>query len=223
MRPYYAVTPYEGITAQAKDVKYSLGCAGYKNLPLLSAIVKAKNGKPGFWAKTFAQPPTVKDRKPVEELYVEQSEMPFMDYEPPTIDGDLFYIDLEADFTPEEDGDYEFGIALCGTANLYIDGELVVDNTTNQRAGDSFFGAGTVEERGSIKLKGGKTHKVFVQFGSAPTATFRTPGVTFMRGGGMRIGGTKKTDAKTEIELAVQLAKEVEQVVVFAGLTVSMS
>ena len=46
-------------------------------------------------------------------------------------------------------------------------------------------------------------------------------GAVVMGVGGIRVGGTRKTDAKVELEKAVKLAKEVDQVVVFAGLNVS--
>jgi beta-glucosidase len=86
------VTPYDGIKTQAKDVKYAFGAAGHKFLPLLSQIVKTPDGKPGFTAKTYAEPYSNKDRKAVEEIHVEQSDSVLIDYEPPNIEGDTFYI-----------------------------------------------------------------------------------------------------------------------------------
>jgi beta-glucosidase len=64
----------------------------------------------------------------------------------------VYYADVIGLYTPEESGIYEFGPTVYGTAKLYIDGELVVDNETVQVAGDTVFGAGTVEEKGTISL-----------------------------------------------------------------------
>lgn len=136
----------------------------------------------------------------------------------------LFFFDLEATLTPEEDGDYTFGLVVSGTAKLFIDGELVIDNATTQQSGDSFFGAGTVEERGSLKMQAGKTYEVLMQFGSFSTATYDLPpGVSPVNGGGFMLGGIKDTDPKEEIQKAVDLAKSVDQVVICAGLNVSFT
>ncbi|KAI0421658.1 glycosyl hydrolase family 3 C-terminal domain-containing protein [Xylaria grammica] len=39
----------------------------------------------------------------------------------------------------EETAEYEFSISVAGTAKLFIDGKLVIDNETKQRLGGSFF------------------------------------------------------------------------------------
>jgi beta-glucosidase len=41
---------------------------------------------------------------------------------------------------------------------------LVIDNWTRQRRGDSFFGCGTVEEKGVYPLKANTAHSIFVEF-----------------------------------------------------------
>jgi beta-glucosidase len=47
---------------------------------------------------------------------------------------------------------------------LYVDGNLVIDNWTRQRRGGTFFGFGTVEERGTCSLEANKKHDIFVEF-----------------------------------------------------------
>ena len=223
LRPYYAVTPFDGISAQAPDAKYSLGAVGYRRLPVLSYLTKTGEGKRGLTAKFYKDPPTSSARKPVDSVHVEDSDILLSDYSNPEIREITFWMDLEGQLTPEEDGEYLFGLTVCGTAKLFIDGKLVIDNTENQKPGDSFFGSGTVEEIGSAVLKAGQTYDVHVQFGSSTTSKMKTPGATVMAGGGVRVGGTKKTEPEAEIEKAVQLAKEVDQVVVCAGLNVSIT
>lgn len=218
--PYYTVTPYDGIAEQAKDVKYSLGAVGYKTLPLASAITKSKDGKPGFTMRVYLEPPTDKTRKPIDEVYVPNAFLMLMDYKLPLQEQTtLYYIELEGTFTPEESAEYQFGLSVCGTAKLYVDSKMVVDNETHQTFGDSFFGAGTREEIGIAALEKDKTSTILVQFGSGPTMTFRTPGATAFGAGGLRVGAALRTDPETELEKAVVLAKEVDQVVLCMGLS----
>ncbi|KAK7543885.1 beta-glucosidase [Phyllosticta citricarpa] len=220
LRPYYAVTPFEGIKAQGKaDVRYALGAAGYRRLPDLGRTVKTADGKSGLTAKFFIDPPSEKERKQVDQVHVETSDILLADYKNPEITSPYFWVDLEGKLTPDESRVWLFGVSVCGTAKLWIGGELVVDNTENQKQGDSFFGSGTIEEIGNIHLEAGKTYDVLLQFGSSATSNLRTTGTTVMAGGGVRLGGTVKTEAQDEIDKAVKLAKEVDQVVVIAGLS----
>lgn len=223
LRPYYAVTPYEGISAQKQDVEYALGAVAYRSLPVLSYLTKAKDGKKGLVAKFFKEPPTDKSRKQIDEVLVEASDILLSDYKHPEITTDTFYMDLEGELTPEESGEYIFGVSVCGTAKLFVGGKLVVDNTENQRQGDTFFGSGTVEETGTMKLEAGKAYDIHLQFGSSTTSNMKTPGATVMAGGGVRVGGTIQTEPQAEIDKAVKLAKEVDQVVIIAGLNVSIA
>ncbi|KAK8152912.1 beta-glucosidase [Phyllosticta citrichinensis] len=221
LRPYYAVTPFEGIKAQGEgDVKYALGAAGHRRLPDLGRTVKTADGsKSGLTAKFFIDPPSAKERKQVDTVHVETSDILLADYKNPEITSPYFWVDLEGKLTPDESREWLFGVSVSGTANLWIGGKLVVDNTENQKQGDSFFGSGTIEEFGSIYLEAGKTYDVLVQFGSSATSNLRPTGTTVMAGGGVRVGGTIKTEAQEEIDKAVTLAKEVDQVVVIAGLS----
>lgn len=130
----------------------------------------------------------------------------------------LFYADLEGTFTPEEDGFYDFGLTTHGTAQLFIDGKSVIDNTRDQIPGDSFFGAGTEEKKGAIKLKAGESYKVLVKFCSTPTSKMNVLGVTSMGAGGFLLDDIRRMDLEEEISKVVALAKKVDQVIICASL-----
>lgn len=221
LRPYYTVTPLEGIKAQGSDVRYTLGAAGFKRLPLLGSLLKTRDGVTGFTLKFYEDPPSKPKRDIIDQVHLDDSNVYLVDYQNPKMHGDVLYVDLEATLAPEETGEYDFGLTVHGTGKLFIDGNLVIDNETKQTQGDGFIGAGTVEELGSMHMKAGKTYSVLVRYGSAPTSTFKKPGVTSMGHGGFRLGGTRRTNPQSEIEKAVRLAKEVDQVVICAGLSVS--
>lgn len=89
---------------------------------------------------------------------------------------------------------------------------------TKQTPGDSFFGSGTIEEIGSIKLEAGKTYDVHIEFGSLPTKTYAREGTTAFGAGGIRVGCYRKLSMADERRKAVDLAKSVEQVILCIGL-----
>ncbi|KAI9924491.1 hypothetical protein ASPWEDRAFT_147070 [Aspergillus wentii DTO 134E9] len=218
--PYYVVTPYEGVSAQSKgEVTFSQGVYSHKQLPLLGPHMKTADGKPGFMFRVYNEPASEPKREAVDELHLVPSIGFLMDYTNPEIKSMTFYVDMEGYFTPEEDGLYDFGVTVVGTGKLLIDGEVVVDNTKNQRQGSEFFGSATVEEIGSKELKAGQTYKIVVEFGTAPTSDLDTRGVVAFGPGGFRFGASRRVDQEELISNAVELASKADQVVIFAGLT----
>lgn len=222
LKPYWLVTPLEGIAKHAPQVRYAEGATNYKQLPILSRLTKTLDGRPGCIARFYNEPFGADCRVCKDEIYTDVSEMLLVDYAHPDVSPELFYMDLESTFSPDVGGEYEFGCSVRGTAKLYIDGQLVVDNATKQRQGSTFLGAGTLEERGSKVLEAGKTYHVVLQFGSSLTQKVKKKGATAMRGGGVRVGGCLKVVPEMELQMAVELAKEVDQVVICAGLSVCL-
>ncbi|KAI9371250.1 glycosyl hydrolase family 3 N terminal domain-containing protein [Aspergillus egyptiacus] len=217
---YYTVTPFEGVSSQSKgDVQFAQGAYSHKDLPLIGHLLKTDDGTPGFKFRVYDEPPSNPNRELLHELHLVSSQGFLMDYTHPKIKSLLYYVDMEGYFTPEEDGIYDFGVVVVGTGKLLVDGELVVDNTKNQRLGSAFFGNGTVEETGSKHLKAGQTYKIVLEFGTAPTSDIDTRGVVIFGPGGFRFGAARRTTQEELISKAVSLASRSDQVVVFAGLT----
>ncbi|KAI6086808.1 glycoside hydrolase family 3 protein [Hypoxylon rubiginosum] len=215
---YYAVTPFDGISSKlSSPPDYTIGQYSHKLLPLLGYSTKSANGELGMTMKVYTEGPDVTDRKPVDQLELLKTEMLLIDYENPKVKSPLWYATLEGSLVADEDATWEFGVIVSGTANLYINGELIVDNSQKQTLGEAFFGSATVEEKGFYKLEKGKTYDFKVTFGSSPTSKLGG-GAVLLNGGALRIGGCKVIDPKAEIARAVELARDADQVIVCAGL-----
>ena len=221
LAPYYTVSPFDGVVGKSQgDVKFTQGVYSHKELPLLGPLLKTEDGKTGFNFKVYNEPQSAgKERTVVDELHLISSAGFLMDYINPKIKSKTFYVDMEGLFTPEEDGLYDFGVTVVGTGRLLVDGEVVVDNTKNQKQGSAFFGTATIEERGTKELKAGQTYKVVFEFGSAPTSDLDTRGIVAFGPGGFRFGATRRVSQEQLISTAVEQAAKAEQVVIFAGLT----
>ncbi|KAJ5914621.1 hypothetical protein N7504_003504 [Penicillium tannophilum] len=221
LAPYYTVTPFDGVSAKSNgEVKFSQGVYSHKELPLLGPLMKTEDGKTGFTFKVYNEHPSAgTERTVVDELQLIPSLGFLMDYVNPKIKSLTYYVDMEGYFTPEESGLYDFGVTVVGTGRLLIDGEIVVDNTKNQKQGSAFFGTATIEERGEKELKAGQTYKVVFEFGTAPTSDLDTRGIVAFGAGGFRFGASRRVSQEDLISAAVEQAKTAEQVVIFAGLT----
>lgn len=213
------MTPFDGISAKlSSPPDYALGQYSHKMLPLLGLSVKSLAGKPGMTMTVYNEHPADKpDRQPVDTIEIDKTELLLVDYYNPKITSETWYADLEGSLVADEDCTWELSLAVVGTAKLFCNGELVVDNATRQRAGDTFFNQGTVEEKGTLRVAKGETYRFKVQFGSAATSKLGGGRVLF-GAGALRVGGCKAVDPAAEIRRAAALARDADQVVLCAGL-----
>ena len=224
MQPYYAVSPWDGVKAKLRDstkLEYAVGCFSHKEMPLVSnqfTVASNPNSTKGLVFKSYNDPRGSGDRTAVDEILLSTTYCMLMDYRNPKLKSKLWYADVEGYFQAERTGDYELGLCVYGTGNLYVNDILVIDNSTKQTQGSAFFGTGTVEEKGRIFMEEGKVYHVRLEFASAPTSKLSGSGVPQFGGGGFRIGGAWVLDMDDTIAEAVHLASEVDQVVICAGL-----
>lgn len=195
-------------------VDYALGCVADNKPALITNIM------PQLQMAVYNAPPSNPARQKVDEITTHEASLYFFDYHPPlpTSHRGAWYIDFAGNLRPEATGEYLFSLSVAGTARLFVDGELVVDAATHQTPGGTFFGFGTCEIYGRIKLEKDKDYAVTVQWGSLATSPMQTHGSDSTTGGGIRIGCAYQVDAVVEIQKAVDLARQADQVAIIVGL-----
>jgi beta-glucosidase len=99
----------------------------------------------------YRDSPSLPNRPVIDEAVLSDSSWHLMDFSHPQLER-LFYADIEGDFVAPDTGSFKFGLAVYGSANLYIDDKLVIESTTVQRGGNFFFGKGTLEEKVTVGL-----------------------------------------------------------------------
>jgi beta-glucosidase len=203
----------------APDAKFAQGCEVYNALPLMGDLLRTENGRTGYFTFTFFNdPPTNAERTAIEVLELDDSNVVLYDYQNPFVTNNILYATITGHLVVERSADYILGLTVAGTAKLYIDDCLVVDNEETQTIGESFFGSGTVEETGRVYLEANTTYKLRVDFGSAPTSKISQAGAPVFGAGGVRVGCARVCDEEAEIQAAVELAREVDCVVLCCGL-----
>ncbi|CDZ97665.1 glycoside hydrolase family 3 protein [Phaffia rhodozyma] len=214
----YTVTPFDGIRSAVKEVlgqdqvPYALGASSHRFLPLASNYIK--NGKIEFWNEPFDKDGKQKTEA-VYSVATTTSTMMLFD----NIVDDVNMIcwhRYSGIFVPDEDGDWEFGIVIAGQGDLYIDGKLVVDNTHNQVPGEYFFNQGSIEVKAIVPgLKSGKEYSLELR--STNEKPLRSTQIFGSRGA-LRVGAWRTIQEKEAIQEAVDVARNVDAVVLVIGL-----
>lgn len=201
-------------------VEVAEACNIYNMLPVLGDMARhPRTGQRGhFSMHIYRTPPGAADRTPLDSFDLDDTNIVLYDYANLGAPDNVLYATIEADFEVELSGEYAFGLTVAGTAKLYLDDELVVDNATKQTRGDSFFGSGSVEEVGPRRLEAGKTYRLQVEFGSAAVSNLNKTGAPVFGAGGVRIGCARCADESADLDRAVELARVTDQVVLCVGL-----
>lgn len=213
------MNPFEGILSQAEGlVEYSLGCTGYNKNPLITDMIT------DLKFLVYAEAHTNTQRELLDEFPVSNSDLYLFDYIPPlpTSHQGAWYAEIIGSLKPPVTGQYSFSLSVAGTAKLFINNKLLVDAATKQTYGGGFFGYGTTETYGTTCLEKDAIYTVRVEFGSIATSQLPSPGKESTVGGGIRIGCAYLVDPEEELAKAVSMARQVEQVIIVAGLNVSV-
>jgi beta-glucosidase len=227
----YSVSPLEAISTVAEEigaeVTYGIGAMSYKYLPLADPYIQQEDGQPGslieFWNENPEErflKPDADVSKPVQtcawSTTTKGSGCFFLDGVDDTKVNEVCWIRYSAKFIPDEDGDWEFSLAIAGLGNFFFDGKLAIDLSTNAEQGESFFGLGTVDVRTVIKgLKAKQTYHMEIRIGNA---TFIAGGSPFTCRGGIQFGAIRQIGEEDAIRDAVALAKESDATILVVGL-----
>ena len=158
LRAAWSQSPYEGLEANAPPgitLSHAIGAATAKYLPILDSAFTALDSSPGFTLRHYPRVGGKQAEKPVVEEVWDTSDMFMGDFSHPDLPGDYF-TEVEALLTSPVDGEYEFGVCVTGQGWVWVDGEMIIDNSKNQAMGESFFGNGTTEVKASCKVQKGK-------------------------------------------------------------------
>ncbi|KAJ9122557.1 hypothetical protein QFC22_001986 [Naganishia vaughanmartiniae] len=228
----YAVTPLEGITSAAEEigaeVEYSIGSASYLYMPSVSKMMSHPNGKSeaGFAQVDFWKSEPAKDFKS-KKAGVKVSSKPdhsvptgscncfMMDGVPHDIAVSQPYVRYTSKFTPDTSGTWKFGLASIGAADLYVNGQLVVNNSSNWVPGETYFNSGSIEQTGEIeKIEVGQTYDLEIRSWYQEDVR----GSPFQTAGAFRFGAIPVIEDEKAIAEAVIAAKNADVAIVVVGL-----
>ncbi|KAJ3996989.1 glycoside hydrolase family 3 protein [Lentinula boryana] len=229
LKPSYFISPYDGIVNALEknfgddvEVSYCEGARAYMTMPTLEQELITEDGKPGWigtWYSHLDDVSMTPAEEPMSSFPVDETRI-FISTSYPKELTTRWTLKLRGFLRPRKvDTSFEFGLMVAGRAKLFIDGQLVIDNWTRQRRGDSFFNSGTKEERGVFTLKAGTKHEVLVEF-----CNVRGPAdgdedeVVMDSNPAVQLGGDTVEDFDKLMDQAVAVAQRADAVIAVVGL-----
>jgi beta-glucosidase len=203
---HYAVSPFDGIVAQVGDrlrIGYELGCGNYRQLPRLTI----GDGRPstGFTLDYF--PSLDLTGAPAHSTSTTSSEQFWIGEIAPGVTSQNFSARLATTFTPLESGAHAFSLTSAGRTRLLIDGEVAIDNWTQQTPSDYYFGFGSTEVINEVNLTGGRRYEITVEYSSGTNRGIKA----------IRLGYLAPVAADA-IDRAADLAARSDVALLFVGL-----
>ncbi|KAF8888341.1 glycoside hydrolase family 3 protein [Infundibulicybe gibba] len=226
LKASFFVSPYDGIANALKstgtEITYSEGARAYMTMPSLDYEMFTADGRRGWigtWHRHVDDESMVPVEEPLETRLVDETRI-FVSTSIPNGITRKWTLRLRGQLRPRPyDVDFEFGLTAAGRAKLYVDGELVIDNWTRQRRGDSFFGCGTEEEKGVCRLGANQKHNIYVEFCNVRGPADGDEDQAVMDSNpGVRLGGAEVQNADDMMANAVKLAEEADAVIAVVGL-----
>ncbi|KAG2134498.1 glycoside hydrolase family 3 protein [Suillus clintonianus] len=226
LKPTSFVTPYDGITAalpEGVEVLYSEGASTYMEMPVLDyelSVPSGERGWTGTWYKHLDDESMIPCDTPYSTRVIDETRISVANETPEGITR-RWTMKLEGDLKPREhDCEFEFGLTVAGRAKLFVDDKLVIDNWTRQRRGQTFFGYGSMEEKGRVSLKAGVKHDILVEFCNVRAPADGDEEEKVMDGtSGVRLGGAEAIDEDVKMAEAVEIATKADVVIAIVGLS----
>jgi beta-glucosidase len=207
---HYAITPYDGIVAQVGDKAqfgYEIGCTNHKMLPRLDTTLLSKeDGQAQNFTLTYYNNVEFSGEATYQDTSTLAEQM-WMSEIAPSVEREKFSMRLTGKLVPQESGTHSFGLSSAGLSRLFIDGQLVLDNCTQQTPGDTYFGMGSTEVTAPVEMVAGQTYDLTVEYssqGAPPVIGFRV--------------GYLPPVAADSIERAAVLAAKSDVALLFVGL-----
>lgn len=158
LRAAWTVTPWQGMVNNKPDqvdLHYSLGCKGAKFLPAFGPEITTESGEQGFELMHFA----IVDGKQAAEPTVSEpwnnSDLILYDFYHPDL-GKEYFTEIRGILTAPMTGQWEFEASVTGQGWLFIDDEMVLDISKEQKRTSSFFGNGTEGTTVQVNIEKGK-------------------------------------------------------------------
>ncbi|ETS79302.1 hypothetical protein PFICI_09155 [Pestalotiopsis fici W106-1] len=224
VNPYYITTPFDSISAAAKeknkdiDITFSPGIQSNLQPSLPGEILRTPN-----WESVGVQVDFYAGHEfagPVLGSSHWQNSVIFMMSDgdvPEVLRGKPHCYRVSGVLTPSTTGTYELSLSSTGKAKLFVDGDMVIDNSEWTQTGGTFMNCGSVNRLATLHLEAGRSYALQVDNVVCPPPIKPHDNTLFHTVSGLRVGLQLAIDEEALFAEAVAMAKDADAVVLVVG------
>ncbi|ARO15826.1 beta-glucosidase (plasmid) [Ketogulonicigenium robustum] len=198
---HYAITPLAGLQAALPDVQIdtALGRAAERFVPAVIGDVTLElfNGEDRSGTPTLIQ-------------QAASTDFAWFGAVAPEIDHSAFAARVSVRFTATQSGAHEIGLMSAGLSKLYLDDAEILDAWDTWAKGESYFGHGCDERRGTVMLTAGQTYELRAEYFCGDGIATSLKAIRF---------GLRATSALGDPAVAVALAQDADVAIIVTGLS----
>ncbi|RAK79053.1 putative beta-glucosidase precursor [Aspergillus fijiensis CBS 313.89] len=224
VNPFYITTPEEclrnALRAANPDIKltYRSGIRDSLRPPLLGGQLTVPDGsRQGLHVSFFAghafEGPVVATSLWEDSLIYLMSDGDI----PAALEGRPYSYQAVGVVTPSESGRYTWSLANTGKAKLFLDDELLIDNSEWDVVTGGFLGCSSEDRTASMDLEAGRPYRLRVDNVVTLPLVDAFDNTLFPRISGVRVGLALERDETLMLEQAVDSAREADVAVVVVG------
>ncbi|RAH81927.1 putative beta-glucosidase precursor [Aspergillus japonicus CBS 114.51] len=224
VNPFYITTPEEclrnAIQAANPDTKvtYRSGIGGSLRPPLLGNKLTVPDGSLQGLQVSFFAGHTFGGSVVATSLWDDSLIYLMSDGDiPAALEGRPYSYQASGIVTPSESGRYTWSLANTGKAKLFLDDELLIDNSEWSVVTGGFLGCSSEDRIASIHLEGGRAYRLRVDNVVTLPLVDAFDNTLFPRISGVRVGLALERDETLMLEQAVASAREADVAVVVVG------
>ncbi|KAF3802078.1 Beta-glucosidase B [Colletotrichum gloeosporioides] len=224
VNPYYITTPFDSISDAAKSANPDIQITHHRGIfthlqpPLIGdCLTNPVTGAPGLRVDFFAG--NTFSGNVISSSDWHNSLVYFMSDGdvPPSLRGTPYSYKATGLLRPSATGAYDFSLSNTGKAKLFIDDELLIDNSDWTQISGNFMNCGSVEVFASRELEAGKTYRLRVDNVVVPPPTRPHDNTLFHKISGVRVGMLFRHDEEQMFRDAVAAAEGADAVVLVVG------
>ncbi|KAI8252136.1 Beta-glucosidase B, partial [Colletotrichum sp. SAR11_239] len=224
VNPYYITTPFDSISDAAKSansdiqITHQRGIFTHLQPPLIGdCLTNPTTGSPGLRVDFYSGNTFSGDIISSSDWH--NSLVYFMSDGdvPPSLRGTTYSYKATGLLRPSATGTYDFSLSNTGKAKLFIDDELLIDNSNWTQISGNFMNCGSVEVFASRELEAGKTYRLRVDNLVVPPPTRPHDNTLFHKISGVRVGMLFRHDEEQMFRDAIAAAEGADAVVLVVG------
>ncbi|RAK89705.1 glycoside hydrolase [Aspergillus costaricaensis CBS 115574] len=224
VNPFYVSTPEACLrdalhAANAElQVSYEPGITSSLRPPLLGKLLTVPDGSRNGWQVSFFEGHALEGPVVASSMWDDSLLYLFSDGDVPAVLDDRPYsYRATGVVTPQESGRYTWSLANTGKAKLFVDDELLIDNTEWTGLTGGFLGCSSADKTASVYLEAGRAYQLRVDNVVTLPVIEAFDNTLFPRISGMRVGLALEQDEQEMLAQAVAAARRADVAVVVVG------